>query len=136
MPSYERVWARPHVTHKVRAVFGIPVNMKASSTNNVFWTQATDSRQFVPVFHNLKCHHFQGQNIRKLTKAQCFARILIRVMDAELGQWTLVWNILASCHWFTVLFEFLANVALYFNHFCNYMRPRHLAGLECTDVGL
>lgn len=88
---YEHVWARPHVIHKVRAVFGVPTDRKACITNNVFWTQATDSRQFVPVFHNFKCHHFQGQNIQKLTKTQCFSEICNPVMekkalDTTLGQ--------------------------------------------------
>lgn len=91
---YEHVWARPHVTHKVRAVFGAPVDTKACGTNSVFWTQATDSRQFVPVFHNLKCHCFQGQNIRKLTKAQCSSENFITVMETTLGQWIPVWTIL------------------------------------------
>lgn len=29
---YEHVWARPHVIHKVRAVFGVPMDMKSSVT--------------------------------------------------------------------------------------------------------
>lgn len=40
---HERVWARPHVIPKVRAGFGVPVDMKPSIPNNVFWTQAADS---------------------------------------------------------------------------------------------
>lgn len=91
---YEHVWARPHVIHKVRAVFGVPMDTRACIANNVFWIGATDSRQFVPVFHNSKCHRFQGQNISKLTKTQCFSEIFITVSETTLGQWSLVWNIL------------------------------------------
>lgn len=73
----ERVWARPHVIHKVRAEFGVTVDMKARVANNVFWTRATDSRQFVPVFHNLKCHRFQGQIICKTYKRLCVPQSLL-----------------------------------------------------------
>lgn len=62
---YEHVWATPHVIHKVRAVIWRTVGLKSCITNNVFWTEATGSRQFVPVSHNSKCHHFQGQKREK-----------------------------------------------------------------------
>lgn len=85
---YEHVWARPHVIHKVRAVFGIPMDMKACITNNVFWTQATDSRQLVPVFHNLKCHHFN---------AKTYKDSVFLLPDKEKKPWTQFWD---NGHWY------------------------------------